>query len=75
MLATLLLLASLSPFVSTDEWTKTFEVTGQPELRVVSGDGNISGRADNRTIRGQINGGGKLLTLRTGDGSIRMEKH
>lgn len=26
-------------------------------------------------VHGQINGGGKLLSLKTGDGSIRLEKH
>jgi DUF4097 and DUF4098 domain-containing protein YvlB len=28
-----------------------------------------------REVHGQINGGGKLLSLRTGDGSIRLEKN
>jgi len=32
----------------------------------------ISGRAGKREVHGQINGGGKLLSLRTGDGSIRL---
>src|SRR5262245_51707862 len=35
----------------------------------------ISGRAGKTELRGQINGGGKLLSLRTGDGSIRLEKN
>ena len=34
----------------------------------------ISGRTGTRELRGQLNGGGKLLSLRTGDGSIRLEK-
>lgn len=34
----------------------------------------ISGRAGKKEIHGQINGGGKLLSLKTGDGSIRLEK-
>lgn len=34
----------------------------------------ISGRAGKREVHGQINGGGKLLSLRTGDGSIRLGK-
>lgn len=35
----------------------------------------VSGRTGKRDLRGQINGGGKLISLRTGDGSIRLEKH
>jgi DUF4097 and DUF4098 domain-containing protein YvlB len=34
----------------------------------------VSGRQGKREVHGQINGGGKLLSLRTGDGSIRLEK-
>jgi DUF4097 and DUF4098 domain-containing protein YvlB len=34
----------------------------------------VSGRQSKKDIRGQLNGGGKLLSLRTGDGSIRLEK-
>ncbi|MEW6209773.1 MAG: DUF4097 family beta strand repeat-containing protein [Acidobacteriota bacterium] len=34
----------------------------------------ISGRAGASRIRGRINAGGSLLTLKTGDGSIRLEK-
>jgi DUF4097 and DUF4098 domain-containing protein YvlB len=34
----------------------------------------VSGRAGRREIHGQINGGGKLLSLKTGDGSIRLER-
>ena len=35
----------------------------------------VSGRAGKKEVHGQINGGGKLLSLKTGDGSIRLEKH
>lgn len=34
----------------------------------------VSGRTGEREIRGRINGGGRLLSLKTGDGSIRLEK-
>lgn len=34
----------------------------------------VMGRTGTREIHGRINGGGKLLSLRTGDGSIRLEK-
>lgn len=35
----------------------------------------VSGRQGKREVHGQINGGGKLLSLKTGDGTIRLEKH
>jgi DUF4097 and DUF4098 domain-containing protein YvlB len=34
----------------------------------------VEGRLGNKNIRGKINGGGNLLTVRTGDGSIRLQK-
>ncbi len=34
----------------------------------------ISGRTGKNDIKGQMNGGGKLLTLKSGDGSIKIEK-
>ena len=34
----------------------------------------ISGRVGKQQVHGQINGGGRLLSLKTGDGSIRLEK-
>ena len=34
----------------------------------------VSGRQGKREVHGQLNGGGKLLSLKTGDGSIRLEK-
>jgi DUF4097 and DUF4098 domain-containing protein YvlB len=47
-----------------------------------TGDGHITvdmpveveGRLGEKNIRGKINGGGNLLTIHTGDGSIRLEK-
>ena len=33
----------------------------------------ISGRTAKNEIRGQVNGGGKLLSLKSGDGSIRLD--
>jgi len=35
---------------------------------------SVEGRLGNKNIRGKINGGGNLLTVRTGDGSIRLQK-
>jgi DUF4097 and DUF4098 domain-containing protein YvlB len=34
----------------------------------------ILGRSGERELHGRINGGGKLISLKTGDGSIRLEK-
>jgi hypothetical protein len=34
----------------------------------------VMGRTGTREIHGRINGGGKLLSLKTGDGSIRLEQ-
>lgn len=34
----------------------------------------VEGRMGDRNVRGKINGGGKLLTVHTGDGSITIEK-
>jgi DUF4097 and DUF4098 domain-containing protein YvlB len=34
----------------------------------------VDGRIGDKNIRGKINGGGNLLTIHTGDGSIRLEK-
>ena len=34
----------------------------------------VMGRTGTRELHGRINGGGKLLSLRTGDGSIRLEQ-
>lgn len=56
-------------------------IAADVELHTSDGDINldipvtVSGRTGNRHVRGQINGGGKLLSLRTGDGSIHLEKH
>jgi hypothetical protein len=52
------------------------------ELDVHSGDGGIevdvpvtiTGRASERHVRGRLNAGGKLLSISTGDGSVRLEK-
>jgi len=35
---------------------------------------SVSGRMEGKNIRGKINGGGNLLSIHTGDGSIRLEK-
>lgn len=50
------------------------------EVDIHTSDGNIdldmpvtvSGRTNRRTVRGKLNAGGALLTMKTGDGSIRL---
>jgi len=52
------------------------------DIDLRTGDGHITtdmpmaveGRLDKKDIRGKLNGGGNLLTVHTGDGSIRLEK-
>jgi len=34
----------------------------------------VEGRLGQNNIHGKLNGGGKLLTIHTGDGSIRLQK-
>jgi DUF4097 and DUF4098 domain-containing protein YvlB len=62
--------------------TMRVQATIDAEVELQTSDGHIDldlpvtimGRAGKREIRGRINGGGKLLSLKTGDGSIRLEK-
>jgi hypothetical protein len=52
------------------------------DVELHTGDGHISldmpvsveGQLGHNNIHGKLNGGGKLLTIHTGDGSIRLEK-
>jgi DUF4097 and DUF4098 domain-containing protein YvlB len=52
------------------------------DVELHTGDGHIElgvpvtiqGRTDQKTIRGKLNAGGRLLTIQTGDGSIRLLK-
>jgi hypothetical protein len=52
------------------------------DLDLRTGDGHIDldlpvtveGRLGSNNIRGKLNGGGKPLTIHTGDGSIRLQK-
>jgi hypothetical protein len=34
----------------------------------------VSGKVEDKQVKGRLNGGGKLLTLKSGDGSIKLEK-
>ena len=35
---------------------------------------SVDGRLSEKNIHGKINGGGNLITIHTGDGSIRLQK-
>jgi hypothetical protein len=62
--------------------TMRVQATLDADVELQTSDGNIDlslpvtvvGRAGKHQIHGRINGGGKLLSLKTGDGSIRLEK-
>ena len=62
--------------------TLSLPATIAADVELRTSDGNIdfdlpvmvSGRQGRKEVHGQINGGGKLLSLKTGDGSIRLEK-
>lgn len=55
-------------------------ISADVELKTNDGDIELEipvallGRAGKHDVRGRINGGGKLLSLKTGDGSIRLGK-
>lgn len=71
--------------LNTGDGNLTLRVPGTiaAEVELETNDGSIdfdlpvtvSGRQSKREVRGQINGGGKLLSLKTGDGSIRLQKY
>ena len=68
----------------TGDGNITLEVpdTLAADINLHTGDGRITtdfpmtmeGRIDKKDIHGKLNGGGNLLTVHTGDGSIRLEK-
>jgi DUF4097 and DUF4098 domain-containing protein YvlB len=70
--------------VRTGDGDVTLRVPGDlaADVEVNTGDGQIdlgvpvtiSGRMGSKRIKGQMNGGGKLLFLKSGDGSIRIER-
>jgi len=67
----LLVLVVVLP-ASADEWSKTYNISGKPELRVETSDANIRVTAwDQNTIEA------KVITTRykIGEGGIRVEEH
>jgi DUF4097 and DUF4098 domain-containing protein YvlB len=70
--------------VHTGDGSVTLELPGNfaADVDLHTGDGHITadipvaveGRLGEKDIRGKINGGGPLLRIHTGDGSIRLQK-
>jgi len=68
----------------TGDGSVTLEVPADfaADVELHTGDGHISldvpvtvqGQLSHNDIRGKLNGGGSLLTIHTGDGSIRLQK-
>jgi hypothetical protein len=55
-----------------DEWSKTFKVTGKPELRVETSDANIRVNTwDQPTIEAKVT----TARYKIGEGGIRIEEH
>jgi hypothetical protein len=70
--------------LETGDGNVTLEVPGDlaADVSLHTGDGHIDldvplmaeGKLKQNEIRGKLNGGGKLMTIHTGDGSIRLRK-
>jgi DUF4097 and DUF4098 domain-containing protein YvlB len=70
--------------LETGDGNVTLEVPGElaADVDLHTGDGHIdldmpvatSGQIRENEVRGKLNGGGSLLTIRTGDGSIHLRK-
>jgi DUF4097 and DUF4098 domain-containing protein YvlB len=70
--------------VETGDGNVTLEVPGElaADVALHTGDGHIDldmpvmteGKLKQNEIRGKLNGGGKLMTIHTGDGSIHLRK-
>src|SRR6202140_1310174 len=55
-----------------DEWSKTYNVTGEPELRIETSDANIRVTTwDQNTIQAKVN----TASYKIGKGGIRVEEH
>jgi hypothetical protein len=70
--------------LETGDGNVTLEIPGDlaADVSLHTGDGHIDldmpvmteGKLKQNEIRGKLNGGGKLMTIHTGDGSIRLRK-
>jgi hypothetical protein len=70
-LAVLVVLA-VAPSLFADEWTKTYTITGKPELRVESSDANIRVETwDQNTIEARVT----TNRYKIGEGGIKIEEH
>jgi DUF4097 and DUF4098 domain-containing protein YvlB len=65
-------LVALSPFAQADDWSKTYNVTGKPELRVDTSDANITVDVwDQRAIEAHIS----TENYKIGEHGIQIEEH
>ncbi|MGO9084937.1 MAG: DUF4097 family beta strand repeat-containing protein [Candidatus Sulfotelmatobacter sp.] len=63
---------SLSPPASADEWSKTYNLSGKPDLRVETSDANIRVTTwDQNTIEAKV----IASHYKIGEGGIRVEEH
>ena len=70
--------------VETGDGNVTLEVPGNlaADVALHTGDGHIDldmplmteGKLKQNEVHGKLNGGGKLMTIHTGDGSIHLRK-
>jgi DUF4097 and DUF4098 domain-containing protein YvlB len=77
-------LLSMGWNLESGDGTVTLEVPGNlaADVDLHTGDGHIDldmpvsteGKIREGEVRGKLNGGGNLLTIHTGDGSIRLRK-
>ncbi len=71
-LAAFFLIATAALPASADEWSKTYILTGQPDLRVETSDANIHVSTwDQNTIQATVT----TKKYKIGDGGIRVEEH
>ena len=66
------LMIAVPPNLYADEWTKTYTITGKPDLRVETSDANIRVDTwDQNTIEARVT----TNRYKIGDGGIRIDEH
>lgn len=68
----LALMLAVAPSVYADEWTKTYTITGKPDLRVESSDANLHVETwDQNTIEARVT----TKRYKIGEGGIKIDEH
>ena len=66
------LMFAVAPRVYADEWTKTYTITGKPDLRVETSDANIHVETwDQNTIEARVT----TRHYKIGEGGIKIDEH